>query len=327
MTHVTFLAIPDALGTSITIPLEMLNAANELSLGSRRARPLQLEIAGSSRRDMRLAGGLVLKPHVSWRQLGHSDLIFVPGLWRSPLRFLRRYRDLSVWLAERHTAGSTLCSIGTGSYFLAEAGLLNNRPATTHWHYFDDFAARYPAVKLKRERFITLADRLYCTGSVNAGRDLVLHLIEQLFDERVADAVAHQFTHELKRSYESLLLDTQQRDTHHDELIIRVQEWMQANFARDLRLQQVADRFKLSLRSLDRRFRAAANSTPLQYLQEVRIDQARQLLKKSNLDVAEISDRVGYHDHSYFSALFRRLNGVSPSQYRRLVRSKLFSVE
>jgi transcriptional regulator GlxA family with amidase domain len=83
----------------------------------------------------------------------------------------------------------------------------------------------------------------------------------------------------------------------------------------------------LSVRSLNRRFRAATRLTPLLYLQEIRVNQAKQLLKQSNLSVAEVCYAVGYQDTSHFSSLFRRSAGVAPAEYRALVRNKLFKVE
>lgn len=88
---------------------------------------------------------------------------------------------------------------------------------------------------------------------------------------------------------------------------------------------EVAERFGLNTRSFNRRFRHAANKTPVEYLQEIRIDHARQLLKHSNLSISEIAFAVGYQDVSYFTGLFRRLHEVTPNAYRRLVRSKVFS--
>ena len=103
--------------------------------------------------------------------------LVMSGLWGSPVKTLRKSAALLDWLKSRHYQGSTLCSLVTGSYFLAEAGLLDGRDATTHWFYFDDFAARYPQVRLNRKRFITLDNDLYCTGSVNAARDVKHRLI------------------------------------------------------------------------------------------------------------------------------------------------------
>lgn len=326
--RICLIALERALASSITIPMEMLYAARSISqvTGGRNS-DLQIEVVGLDQGPIVMAGGLSLIPTAGLDSLEGADLVFVPGLWGSPLKTVRRSAALLRRLQQCHRSGSVLVSLVTGSYFLAEAGLLNNRSATTHWYYFDDFESRYPAVKLNRKRFITLEDNLYCTGSVNAARDVTLHLVEDLFGETIAGEIAKHFTHEIKRSYESMLLSFQQRDTHHDELIIKVQEWLQGHYAEAVRLSDIAARFRLSVRSLNRRFRAATRLTPLFYLQEIRVNQAKQLLKQSNLSVAEVSYAVGYQDTSHFSSLFRKCTGVAPAEYRALVRNKLFKVE
>ena len=328
MNRVALLAVEHALGSSITIALEMLEAARNIAtVRHSRGSDMVLQVVGITSRQVTVNGGLTISPHAGIEQSASYDLIFIPGLWRSPRRQVRSRPQITRWLQSQYQQGATLCSIGTGSYFLAEAGLLDHRHATTHWYYFDDFETHYPAVKLQRKRFITLAERIYCTGSVNAARDVILHLVEQLFSNAVANEVAQHFTHEVKRSYESMLLDKEQSDTHHDELIIKVQEWLQRNYHQPVQLNEVAARFKLSPRSLNRRFRSATDTSPLQYLQEVRIEHAKELLKRSNLGVAEICFKVGYQDTSYFSSLFRRMNAVTPVQYRSLVRTKQFQVD
>ena len=328
MMHVSLLAVERALGTSITIPLEMLHAAKTIAMVNKGANAdLVLDIVGLNRKPVTMTGGMVVTPTASIKQIRHTDLVIIPGLWGSPLKTLRKSETLISWLQSCHLNGSKLCSIVSGSYFLAEAGLLDGHTATTHWYYFDDFHRRYPRVKLDRKRFITLDNDLYCTGSVNAARDVMLHLVEQLFDETIANEVAKHFTHEIKRSYESRLLGYLQHDTHHDEQIIKVQEWLQDNYQQGIQFDNVAEQFKMSVRSLNRRFKTAANLTPLQYLQEIRIEHAKELLKQSNLAIAEVSYAVGYQDSSYFGSLFKKTASVTPAEYRSLVRSKVFKVE
>lgn len=326
--RVVFVALERALASSITIPLEMLHAARTISRvnGGPNAN-LELLVAGIEPGISRMAGELMIAPATAIESIDQSDLIFVPGLWGSPVKTLRKSGTLLEWLVKLHGEGSILCSLVTGSYFLAEAGLLDGRDATTHWYYFDDFESRYPRVRLERKRFITLDNNLYCTGSVNAARDVTLHLVEEIFGTVIASDIAKHFTHEIKRSYESMLLGYQQQDTHHDELIIKIQEWIQGNYQHAVQIDELASRFKISVRSLNRRFKAATRTTPVQYLRETRIDHSRQLLKQSNLTIAEIAFTVGYTDTSHFGSLFRQDTGVTPSEYRSLVRSKLFKVK
>jgi transcriptional regulator GlxA family with amidase domain len=325
--HISLLALPHALGSTLTIPLEMLSAANDMVRASRKAQTCpDLELVSVAEPEMQLMGGMEIRCQRQLTDIRSSDLVFVPGLWGNPRRFLHRYPELSPWLRQRYSEGSVLCSFTTGSHFLAAAGLLDGKVATTHWRFFDQFQQLFPKVRLQRKRFITRADSLYCTGSVNAARDIMLHFIAGIHGQSIADQVAHQFTHELKPSHESLLLAQDQRDTHHDELIIKIQDWMRSNYAQPITVDAMSTRFRLSVRSLNRRFRAASDITPSHYLQQLRIEQAQALLKASNLSIAEVADRVGYQDASYFSGIFRRWAGVSPREYRRLVRAKLFAV-
>jgi len=328
MKHISMLACPQALTSSMAIPLEMISAADTIHrLRQKQRQPsLHLHTVATDLSPLTLTGGLQVLPGATLADYIQNAMVFIPGLWGNPRAAVRSQPQALEWLRRQYEGGATICSVGTGSYFLAEAGLLNRRQATTHWRYFDDFAKHYPAAQLERKKFITHQDRLYCTGSVNAVRDVMLHLVEQLFSAEVANEVARHFTHELKRSYESLLLAAQPQDSHHDELIIRIQEWIQKNYQRDISMQKLAEDFGLNVRSFNRRFRQAAHQTPVEYLQEVRINQARELLKRSNLSIAEIAFAAGYQDVSYFTGLFRRLHGVTPNAYRRLVRTKLFNV-
>lgn len=329
MKHVTIIAVPGALGSTITIPLEMLSAANDIARARKQSEKLVKIVLASGTSDSKisLSGGLNIVCENKLSDIDRSDLIFVPGIWGNPRSSVRQLSAMQQWLRTQYQAGSTICSIVTGSFFLAEAGLLDGKVATTHWRFFDQFQQQYPQVKLQRKRFITSADRLFCTGSVNAVRDIMLHFVEQLYGESIANEISRQFTHELKRSYESLLLNKDQNRSHHDEEIIKIQEWLYDNYQKQLRISELASRFQLSVRSLNRRFKLATNTTPLQYLHELRIAHGKELLKQSNLAISEVADMVGYQDASYFTSLFKKLNKVTPNEYRSLVRNKLFLVE
>lgn len=329
MKHVTIIAVPKALGSTVTIPLEMLSAANDIAKSRRQLDKLvTIDLAsGTDTTELVLSGGIRINCQTTLSSISNSDLIFVPGVWGNPRSSLPKLKPMMNWLVEQHAAGNTLCSIVTGSFFLAEAGLLKGRSATTHWRFFDEFMERYPEIKLQRKRFITSDERLYCTGSVNAVRDLMLHFVEQLYGDSIASEIARQFTHELKRSYESLLLNEDQKRSHHDEEIIKIQEWLDQNYQADVVISNLAKKFRLSVRSLNRRFKLATNTSPLQYLQGLRIEHAKELLKQSNLAVSEVADMVGYQDASYFTSLFKKVNAVTPIEYRSLVRNKLFLAE
>jgi transcriptional regulator GlxA family with amidase domain len=328
MQHVTIVGYKKALGTSITIAMEMLNAADLIMRIAASGHPrLQMQLVSPDGGNIELNAGLELVCKHTLADIESTDLIIIPALWGNPLGICRHSPQLLDWLAHHAARDTRLCAVGTGSFFLAEAGLLRGKVATTHWYYFDHFAHAYPDVVLQRDRFITRAGNLYCCGSVNSVRDVMLHFIEEQWSEDVAAQVSRHFTHEIKRSYTSTFLRNAPHHYHDDEAIIEIQDWLHSCYQEPLTLDLIAQRFQLSVRTLNRRFRQATGKTPLQYLQQVRLDNARELLRSSNLCIAEIAFSTGYPDTSYFSALFRKTMKMTPKAYRDLVRRKLFQVE
>jgi len=156
---------------------------------------------------------------------------------------------------------------------------------------------------------------------------VMLYFIEEFWGAEVSHQVSRHFTHEIKRSYTASFLRNAPQNFHDDESIIEIQEWMHGRYNADLTLEDIARHFDLSVRTLNRNFKKATGKSPMQYLQQVRIDNAKELLKATNLSIAEVAFSVGYPDSSYFSALFRRLMSLSPKEYRHLLRKKMFRVD
>ena len=326
--YVTLIGYKKILGTSITIPMEMLNAADLIArIHHPKSSKLKLQIISLDEANIKLNAGLEILCKNKLSDIVKSDIIILPAMWGNPLGVAKKYPEFLQWLRLKSQDEPLICAVGTGSYFLAEAGLLDHKVATTHWYYFDQFEKHYPNVQLKRERFITKSGNIYCTGSVNSVRDVLLHIIEQHYGEQVANQISSHFTHELKLSYTSSFLNIPGQNFHDDEGIIDIQEWMHQNFNTEINMSQVSKKFELSQRSLNRRFKKATGKSPIQYLQEIRLEKAKELLKTSNLAIAEVAYNVGYPDSAYFSSLFRRVVTLSPGEYRRLVRKKIFKVD
>lgn len=329
--HATILALPGSLSASISLSAEMLSAAGDLATSNRRHdggayAPLSISIAGLETGP--IAGkGLRLFCDTALHEIANTDLIILPALWRNPLVALHRYAAVIIAELQRLRGDQTLiCAVGTSSFFLAETGWLDQRPATTHWSYFDLFHKRYPQVQLKREFLVTQSGQLFCAGSINAVADLMIHFIEQLFDHRIAMGVASQFSPEIRRPIQLYGHIQGEYETHSDEAIIEAQQWLRDHCNSHINMQTLCKTVGLQYRTFNRRFKQATGITPLAYLQQLRIQQARELLQTSNLSVGEIASQIGYDDTSYFCELFRRSLNQSPQSFRRSVRSKLFRV-
>lgn len=319
------LLYPQALASSLTLPMEILGAAAQLARSQQRgAQGLRFLLAAQSPETVTLASGLCLLPDLALAELPRLDLLLLPAIWRSPAATLQQLR--SWWPALRSIAGdgTRICSVGTASHLLAEAGLLDGRAATTHWHDFDRFARRYPRVQLKTRHLITQSDNIYCVGSVNSIADFSVHMAELWFGSAIARAIEHQFSPEIRRPFRAAAWQDRQHTTHHDETVLQAQQWLQDHLQSPLGLSSLAERLGVSPRTLNRRFHQATGRSPQRYLTNLRIQSARELLRRSNLGVGEIAWQVGLQDASYFSALFQREVGMTPAQYRAAVRGKLF---
>lgn len=317
---------PEALATSATLPAEILRAAAQLSM-RRRGRGVDARVNYVGLTDattIALESGPRLALDGPFNRLQECDLLLLPAIWRHPRRVLRRFAGHLDTLRQLHERGAIICSVGSASTILAEAGLLNGRAATTHWQDFERFSATYPSVDLKRRHLITQSDRIYCVGSVNSIADFMVHLLGQWYGEQIARSVEAQFSPEARQSFASAAFLQQSPESHHDALVRETQDRMESEPGAAHTLPDLARSVGLSPRSLGRRFREATGQSPMHYLRRLRLREAKALLLHSDLSIADIAWRCGHGSPSRFAQAFRAATGLSPRDYRGAVRGKRF---
>ncbi len=325
MIRAAFLVYDRVLFSGVTRPYEILKSVNAMAKLDRESRPLELTLAKVVDEQPQVAGEIPLFIEKKLDDLGPLDWIFIPPNWRNPAKIIKKYPHLPEMLAKRYAEGTKFIATGAGVYFLAEAGLLNALPATTHWYFFEDFEKRYPNVDLKQQHFITYGQGIYCAGSINALSDLVFHLIGQAFGVKKRQLAEQHFAHEVGSSYD-LPMFAIGHAAHADEAIVEVQEWLKQACCNDIDIPQMAERADMPIRTFTRRFRLALGMTPNQYLQDLRIENGRDLLKATDLSVQDVAEQVGYRDTAYFSRVFKAKVGLTPTEYKKVVRPKLFQV-
>lgn len=324
--RIAFLLLDGMLLTSCTLPMEMLQAGETQARITMKKNYRKLSIVTVSSRSEPVkthTGFKVVADH----QLNNKepyDLIYIPGLWRNPRPTLLKEQLLLSWLKTQYTKGALISAVGTGCCLPAQTGILDGKAATTHWHYFDQFQKDFPRVKLKRQYFITQADNIYCAASVNSLADLTIHFLQQFYGASVARHVERHFSHEIRQAYENKAYFENSSNAHPDEAIAQIQIWLEENYSKKININDVASAFNLSVRTFNRRFKNAVGKSPLEFLQGKRVEIAKDLLQNTNLNVGEIADTIGLQDASYFSSLFKRNLGLSPLDYRKTVRKKLF---
>lgn len=312
------LAHPRVLATSITLPLEILRAAAQRNRGD-----VQLHLMTERGGMLPIADGLSLDTEPLDFDL-KPDLLLLPAIWRNPRWVLRHHPWQRAYIERCVAQGSWVCSVGSGSFLLAETGLLDGTQATTHWQWFDEFAAQFPYIKLRRDQLITESARLFCVGSVNSIADLMVYLSGILFSRTTAQTIENQFSPEIRRRFSPSSLAEGGPD-HGDEQVLDAQVLLRGQLQQAPSVSDLATAVGLSTRTLNRRFKAALGVGPVAYLKQLRLEEARTLLRQTNLSISEVGWQVGFKDGSFFGRQFQQHTGMSPRAYRRAVRGKSFS--
>jgi transcriptional regulator GlxA family with amidase domain len=272
----------------------------------------------------RSPAGVPVVAHEALHGNAVPDVIIVPdlaiGIDQDPRG---RWPEASAWLRRMHDGGATVCSVCTGSLLLADAGLLDGRIASTHWAYVDAFRRFFPQVKLQPERILCQGDKegtIVTSGGPSSWEDLALYLIARYRGEADAIRAAKVFVLGDKSEGQLLYAALLQPKRHDDRVIADAQAWLADNYA-EASVGDLVARSKLPERTFKRRFKAATGYTPIDYMQTLRTEEAKQLLETSSTPVDEVGAAVGYEDPTFFRRLFKRSTGVTPSRYRQRFRA------
>lgn len=220
------------------------------------------------------------------------------------------------WLRGQHARGATLGGVCVGSWLLAESGLLNGRSATTHWTSAKAFAERYPDINLKADTPIVDDGDLITTAGLMAWSELGLRLVDRLLGPSIASATARFLVMDHSDSASACGSNFAPILSHGDAAILKVQHWLQSTGATDVSLAAMAGRSGLEERTFLRRFRAATGLKPTEYCQHLRVGKAREMLEFTNGTIDHIAWTVGYQDPGAFRAIFKKITGLAPSDYR-----------
>ncbi|UTV29946.1 GlxA family transcriptional regulator [Photobacterium atrarenae] len=322
---VGFVLYDKALITGVSLAAEMLSSAASLRpRQQQRDNPFELRVISSSLTPPPVSAGLKLQPDTTFGSRQTFDIVILPPMWGNPLAALRHTPAIAPWLKHQYQQGAQLVATGTGVTWLAETGLLDDQVATTHWYYYDKFAERYPKVRLNRQASITAANGLFCTGSINSQTEMILYLITEHFGQKIAAIIETHFGHEISKSTQQPFYQIGGQ-LQFDESIALAQDWMKRHLADPITAKIIAEQCSIPLRSFNRKFSDQVGQTPHQYLQKLRMEAAQQLLRDFGMSTQDVAEQVGYKNAYHFSTRFQQQFGMTPSQYRRMVKAKIFN--
>ncbi|MEP9355496.1 GlxA family transcriptional regulator [Xanthobacter sp. KR7-65] len=310
--NVVFVVFPDALLLDLSGPLAVFELSCETA-GSAPP-PYRLTVASAAGGLVRTSSGLELMSH-PLAEIGDVDTLVVVG--GTGVHAAARDPDLLAWLTARAGGIRRVCSVCTGTFVLAAAGLLKQRRVVTHWGSCRLLQDRFPDLTVSPDAIYEHDGPIWTSAGVTAGIDLALALIEDDRGHAEAIRVAKRLVVFLKRAggqtQFSVPLALQEADDGDFEAL---HSWISDHLDHDLRVEALAERVSMSPRTFARLYTARTGRTPAKVVEELRLDAARRALEETRQSIKEIAVRCGFADEERMRRAFRRRMGVNPQDYR-----------
>lgn len=314
----TFLVTGDCFSSGVTGLLDSFTIANlwhqELTGSSENL--FTTELVSIDGEPVASSDCIEFKAHKSITQTKGPKYVILPPLYPSPQLGKQIDKKLKSWLLDCHHDNIPIAAVCTGSFLLAETGLLNGRLATTNWQFARRFSRMFPRVKLRTEQVLTMDSNLICTGAATAHMDLALMLIKEYGSKELAEVCAKVLLVDPNRTSQAPYIFELSRPKQKDRVISKAQRFMEVNFADIKTIDEIAAHVGLSSRHFKRRFKQATEYSPLTYLQNIRIETAKQKLESTLDSVDEITQQIGYENASTFRRLFKNRTSLTPREHR-----------
>jgi len=263
---------------------------------------------------IRAAGGILVQAPYDPALLERADTIVIPG-WRDaddepPAALLAQIRAA-------HTRGARLCTICSGVFILAAAGVLDGLRATTHWRYAERLQRSYPRVQVLADDLYVDEGQVITSAGSAAGLDMLLHLVRRDYGARVGNMVAQRLVVAPHR--EGGQAQFLPRPMAHDEQgrLSRLMDWLRSHPAEPHTVASMAERAAMSPRTLQRQFQDATGMGPVEWLVRERVAIAKDLLESPDIALAQVAERAGFGSEESLRHHFRRVASTTPGAYRR----------
>jgi transcriptional regulator GlxA family with amidase domain len=316
MINISILALQNAVLASIADTRYLFTMVNDFLKQSGKPALFNVQLV-SLWEEVKLHNGLfAIYPDVMLDKAAQPHLIIIPSMTGDMIRATYWNREYVTWIAEQYKNGSEVASLCVGSFLLAYSGLLKGKQCTTHWLYANEFRNFYPSVHLVDDKIITEQNGLYSSGGGNAYWNLLLYLVEKYTDRPTAIHAAKYFVIDLNRHNQSPFVVFSGLKDHEDNTIKSAQEYIEQNYQEKITVDQIAEKFNVTRRTFERRFKKATFITVVDYIQRVKIEAAKKQLETGRKSITEIMLDVGYSDTQTFRDVFKKITDMTPIDYR-----------
>lgn len=325
--QVSLLAIPDAMFSTLSGIYDALNVFPLLGTfddAVPASASFRVEIVAPERTPIMTASGLPLTAHRSIDEIERTDIVILPSMVAVHGEWIPgRYPETVEWLSAMHAGGASLCSACSGVLLLAETGLLDGREATIHWAFAPTFRRNFPRVRLRLEEVLVVSGKrkeFVMSGASASWHDLVLYLIARQVGPTAAQAIRKFLLLQWHVDGQAPYIAFAPPFDHGDAAVLNLQQWLKGHLTVASPVEEMVKMSALPERTFKRRFRKATGYSPIAYVQNLRIEEAKRRLERTDHPIDEISWAVGYEDPAFFRRLFRRITRLTPGDYRRKFR-------
>jgi transcriptional regulator GlxA family with amidase domain len=319
-------AVPETAGSALYGMIDVLAAAGNLwdvlTGGGEGHVLIAPKIVSPLKQQFRCGNGIPVTPDLCCDDSPDGDIVILPEIWLRPEETMKgRYPSLTDWVVRAYQRGACVYSACSGSIMLAETGLLSGRPATSHWGYEDLFRQQYPDVRFDPAPNLVIADRegrIVTAGGTTSWHDLALHIISRHCGPQEALRISKVYLLKWHAEGQLPYRPLTQRVSHADAIVKACENLMAKHFRTREVVAQAVEAAGIPERTLKRRFKQATGSTLIEYVQRLRVEEAKRLLETTMRPADDIGAEVGYEEPAFFRKLFKRLSGLTPGEYRRL---------
>ena len=315
--HIGFLGFDGVASLELTGPLETFAAAqSDSAAGSQRARYELSIIAAGSSKAFASESGVSFKAHHTLQSAPELDTIVVPG--GAGIRNAETQRQVCEWLQSAAPAARRVVSVCAGVFPIAAAGLLENRRVTTHWRFTRELARQFPTLRVNETASFLKDGPFYTCGGGTAAIEMTLALIDEDYGTQLALSIARELVMRLRPAGDDeSYVDHSQYQSGPMERMAELPAWISAHVGEDLSVEVLADRAGVCPRHFSRLFKQVFNSTPADFVEQVRLGEARRLLLTPRNSIESVALAVGFNSTDAFRRAFERRLGVTPSSFRK----------
>ncbi len=268
---------------------------------------------------LRATGGVSVVADKGLKALGSAGTIVIPG-WRDVNE--RPPESLLVALRRAQRRGTRFVSLCSGAFVLAAAGLLDGRPATTHWRYAEQLGRDYPSIRVNPDVLYVDDGQVLTAAGSAAGIDLCLHIVRRDFGAAVANTVARRLVVPPQRDGGQAQFIDRPVDRCASPDIAELMDWLRQRSNKEHNVAGMDARMHVSQRTLARRFQKEAGTTPMRWLARERVRRAQELLETTGLGIEQIAGQCGFGSAQLLRFHFHRVAGISPTSYRASFRQR-----